>query len=80
MKKTLARLLAVSIFLLPARPALAEGPAVAVFSAAAKILVVAVPVAGIIYLIYKKAGGGEKKEEKPEQAPAEKKAEPAKGG
>lgn len=85
--KALFRVLIVAIMLLPARPAFAEGAAVAAFSAAAKVLLVAVPVAAVGYIIYKGLGG-DKKDEKPaekKEGPAEKPAEkpaaePAKAG
>lgn len=78
--KALFRLLIVATLLLPARPALAQGPVLTAFSAVAKILLVAVPVAAVGYIIYKAAGGGKKdepadKKEPPAEKPA---AEPAK--
>ena len=81
--KALFRLLIVAMLLLPARPALAEGAAVAAFSGAAKILLVAVPVAAVGYIVFKALGGGKKDEKKegPAEKPAEKPAaEPAKAG
>ena len=72
-RQALFRLLIVAIMLLPARPALAEGPAVVAFSAAAKVLLVAVPVAAVGYIVYK-ALGGDKKDQKQEQKPEDKKS------
>ena len=71
--KALFRLLIVATLLLPARPALAEGAAVAAFSGAAKILLIAVPVAAVGYIVYK-ALGGDKKDPKQEQKPEDKKS------
>ena len=81
-RKAFSWFLIVAIMLLPARPALAQGPVLTAFSAVAKILLVAVPVAAVGYIIYK-AAGGDKKKEPPAQKPEEKTddkpaAEPAK--
>ena len=78
MKPLACRLLVVALLALAPLPARAEAAFIGAFAAAAKVLVLAIPVAVVGYLVFKAAGGDRKPEpagetagEKKEKPPAE---------